>query len=80
MEGHFVCDECGERTADPVTLECRICGVAAERDELREAAESMALSIESLFSSLPFSAPENVAYLAQAKLSDALAEYRGIGK
>ncbi len=41
-------------------------------DALREALERCALSIESLFSSLPYSAPENVAFLARAKLSDAL--------
>jgi hypothetical protein len=42
MEGHYVCERCGERTTDPVTLACCICDVEAERDRYREALELIA--------------------------------------
>jgi hypothetical protein len=43
---------------------------------VREALEGLVHGVESLFSSLPFSAPENVAFLAQAKLSGPLEDAR----
>lgn len=48
-----------------------------ERDDpLREALETLTAGVASLFSSLPFSAPENLAFLVQAKLSDPFADAR----
>lgn len=46
-----------------------------KHEELREVVESMAAGIQSFLSSLPYCAPENVAFQAKVKLGEPLAEF-----